>query len=80
MSMFFAMPDAAYQQLVMWHARRNYSRVHSAIRLLYVVLMLSTLGHLYVKYPTRANLTVSCLLALVSKQLKHATRSGLLGF
>ncbi len=79
MSTFFAIPDAIYQRLALWHVRRKTSHVHSAFRIVYFALVVSTLGHLYVKYPPRMHVSISCVMAYAVKQLKTATRAYLLG-
>jgi uncharacterized protein YybS (DUF2232 family) len=76
MSMFFAVPDAIYQRVAMWHVRRNYTRVQSAFRMVYIALLLSTIGHYHVQYPIKAHLTISCIIDHVMKQFKTATRYG----
>lgn len=63
MSMIFAIPDAIYHHMAVWYVRRNYSRAQSAVRIAYMVVLLSTMGHLYFKYPKRAQLAISTLMA-----------------
>ena len=78
MSVLFSVPDAIYHNLAMWHLRRKHSKVNTAFRLVYVVLLVSTLGHFYVKSPTRVHVTISCAVAFVTQLLKNAKRTALL--
>jgi hypothetical protein len=72
MDMLFAVPDAINNRLAMWHIRRKYSNANSIVRMLYVALILTTLGNFYINYPIRVRL--SCIMVGIVHQLQNATR------
>jgi hypothetical protein len=74
MSMIFAIPDAIYHHMACYYVRRRHSRARSAVRLLYMAMLLSTLWHVYFKIPTRAQLAMSYVIADTIGHLKRATR------
>jgi hypothetical protein len=74
MDMLFAVPDAVYNRLAMWHIRRKYSNANSIVRMLYVALILTTLGNVYINSPIRMRLAASCIMVGIVHQLQNATR------